>query len=109
MSGKLKIEQPSIVAFMQRPEYYNPYVSISRDTSCDCVDPLMTVAQHERIVAALTAPQSAPETSVVVERELLERVERYFSGFVSDEPPAYALGSNGLATIRAILSSKGDV
>ena len=59
--------------------------------------------------AQLVVPPSAPETSVVVERELLERVERYFSGFVSDEPPAYALGSNGLATIRAILSSKGDV
>ena len=57
--------------------------------------------------ATLTAPPAIPATQVLVERELLERVERYFSGFVSDEPPAYALGSNGLATIRAILSRKG--
>ncbi|CAE6905932.1 conserved protein of unknown function [Pseudomonas marincola] len=57
--------------------------------------------------ATLTAPPAIPTTQVLVERELLERVERYFSGFVSDEPPAYALGSNGLATIRAILSRKG--
>ena len=56
-----------------------------------------------------STPPAIPATQVLVERELLERVERYFSGFVSDEPPAYALGSNGLATIRAILSSKGDV
>ena len=57
--------------------------------------------------ATLAAPPAIPTSQVLVERELLERVERYFSGFVSDEPPAYALGSNGLATIRAILSRKG--
>ncbi|MAB96980.1 MAG: hypothetical protein CMK71_02785 [Pseudomonadaceae bacterium] len=63
----------------------------------------------DRYFEMRTALPPIPATQVLVERELLERVERYFSGFVSDEPPAFALGSNGLATIRAILSSKGDV
>ena len=51
MSDKPEVV-PYIVAFMHSPEYYNPYVSISRDTSCQCVEPLIRLSEHERISAA---------------------------------------------------------
>jgi hypothetical protein len=61
-------EAVEVVAHMQRPEYYSPYVSINRDTSCEVVDQLMTVAQHNRIVAAM-APSSPDAELVALLRE----------------------------------------
>lgn len=50
MSKSTEIEAPDVVAFLMKPDTYEPYVGLRRDGSCDCVEPLMTVAQHERIL-----------------------------------------------------------
>lgn len=50
-----ELEQPEVVAFLMKPDTYEPYVGLRRDGTCDCVEPLMTVAQHERIVESLQA------------------------------------------------------
>lgn len=60
-------------------------------------EPLMTVAQHNRIVAALSAQQSAPDR-VSVPVELLERVTTWREG---DE------GDSGRSELRALLDSIG--
>jgi hypothetical protein len=58
--------------------------------------PLMTVAQHERIVAALSAQQSA---HVSVPRELMERIQYLLDNYVthtnSEEDELRALLSGG--------------
>lgn len=51
-------EEVEVVAFLMEPDLYEPYVSLSRDSRCDHLEPLMTVAQHERIVAALAHRQA---------------------------------------------------
>ncbi|XEG75359.1 hypothetical protein QA447_14345 [Pseudomonas sp. abacavir_1] len=43
------LEWPEVVAFLMKPDTYEPYVGLRRDSSCDYVEPLMTVAQHERL------------------------------------------------------------
>ncbi|HBP5289079.1 hypothetical protein ACEPUQ_28720 [Pseudomonas aeruginosa] len=50
MSESTEIEVPDVVAFLMKPDTYEPYVGLRRDGKCDCVEPLMTVAQHERIL-----------------------------------------------------------
>ena len=55
------VEEVEVAAFLMEPDLYEPYVSLSRDSRCDHVEPLMAVAQHQRIVSALSAQQSAPE------------------------------------------------
>lgn len=50
-----ELERPEVVAFLMKPDTYEPYVGLRRDGTCDCVEPLMTVAQHERIVESLQA------------------------------------------------------
>ena len=78
-------EEVEVVAHLMRPDFMEPYVSIRRDCSGVFVEQLMTVAQHQRIVAALSAQQSA---HVSVPRELLEQIaielehdnDRYFLG-----------------------------
>lgn len=62
-------------------------------------EPLMTVAQHQRIVAALSAQQSEPER-VSVPRELLERLCARKSGESIDDE--YAARSE----LRALLEGK---
>ncbi|HBO3840576.1 TPA: hypothetical protein L4T12_004924 [Pseudomonas aeruginosa] len=48
-------ERPEVVAFLMKPDTYEPYVDLTRDWSCDHWEALMIVAQHERIVGALRA------------------------------------------------------
>lgn len=67
------VEEVEVAAFLMESDLYEPYVSLSRDSRCDHVEPLMTVAQHNRIVAALSAQQSAPER-VSVRTEALRYV-----------------------------------
>lgn len=47
-----------------------------------------------------TQPQS---DAVSVPRELLVRIERYFSGFTCDDPVDVALGDGGISKLRALL------
>ncbi|WP_435607677.1 NUMOD4 domain-containing protein [Pseudomonas knackmussii] len=54
-SPALELERPEVVAFLMKPDTYEPYLSFRRDYSCDHVEPLMTVAQYDRIVGALRA------------------------------------------------------
>lgn len=43
-----------VVAFLMRPDLYDPYVSLHRDSHCvGLVEPLMTVTQHHLIVTSL--------------------------------------------------------
>ncbi|HBN9573781.1 hypothetical protein [Pseudomonas aeruginosa] len=46
-------ERPEVVAFLMKPDTYEPYVDLTRDWSCDHWEALMTVTQYERIVGAL--------------------------------------------------------
>lgn len=46
-----ELERPEVVAFLMKPDTYEPYVGLRRDGTCDCVEPLMTVAQHAGIIA----------------------------------------------------------
>ena len=62
--------------------------------------PLMTVAQHERIVAATTSPPSDPIT-VPVWRELLERIDQYYRDGMSINPE--------LEELRALLAQSEEV
>ncbi|HHK2189092.1 TPA: hypothetical protein ACQRGL_005727 [Pseudomonas aeruginosa] len=55
LAAQAEAERPEVVAFLMKPDTYEPYVGLRRDGSCGCVEPLMTVAQHERIVGALRA------------------------------------------------------
>ena len=48
------VEEAEVVAFLMRPDHYEPYVSLSRDSRCNgVVEPLMTVDQHQRIISRL--------------------------------------------------------
>jgi hypothetical protein len=47
-------DEVEVVAFLMKPDLYEPYVSLSRGSRCDYAEPLMTVAQHQRIVVALS-------------------------------------------------------
>ena len=70
----------------------------------DChLEPLMTVAQHKRLMAN----HSADDNMVKVPRELLARIERYFGGFTCDDPVGVALGDDGLSKLRALLGGAG--
>ncbi len=59
-------EPVEIAAFLVEPDLYEPYVSLSRDSRCNgSVEALMTVSQHNRIVAQLAAaphPVSGEQT-----------------------------------------------
>lgn len=66
--------------------------------------PLMTVAQHKRLMANHSADDSK---MVKVPRELLARIERYFGGFTCDYPVSSALGDGGLSKLRALLGGAG--
>ena len=48
-------EEVEVVAHLMRPDFMEPYVSIRRDCSGVFVEQLMTVAQHQRITAAMAA------------------------------------------------------
>lgn len=52
-------EEVEVVAHLMRPDFMEPYVSIRRDCSGVFVEQLMTVAQHQRILAAQQRTQSA--------------------------------------------------
>lgn len=52
----MSIEPVTVVGFLMLPDMHEPYIDTSRDWHCPGhVEPLMTVAQHERIVAGLQA------------------------------------------------------
>lgn len=53
--AEVEAERPEVVAFLMKPDTYEPYVDLTRDWSCDHWEALMTVAQHERIVGSLRA------------------------------------------------------
>lgn len=56
---ELELERPEVVAFMMEPDMYEPYVSLRRDSSCQgVIEPLMTVAQHERILRKAPVAQA---------------------------------------------------
>ncbi|MFV3388445.1 hypothetical protein ACNFCJ_24090, partial [Pseudomonas sp. NY15364] len=75
------------------------------------ITPLMTVAQHNRIVAALSAQQSAPER-VSVPRELVQRAARHLNDWLEldqceCEGPHYCGRTQVAATnrqLRALLN-----
>ncbi|MBH3791169.1 hypothetical protein I5L97_27835 [Pseudomonas aeruginosa] len=46
-------ERPEVVAFLMKPDTYEPYVDLTRDWSCDHWEALMTVIQYERITGQL--------------------------------------------------------
>ncbi|QBI80868.1 hypothetical protein, partial [Pseudomonas phage vB_Pae_BR161a] len=46
-------ERPEVVAFLMKPDTYEPYVDLTRDWSCDHWEALMTVTQYERITGQL--------------------------------------------------------
>lgn len=49
-------EEVEVAAFLMEPDLYEPYVSLRRDSQCQgSVKPLMTVAQYQRITAAMAA------------------------------------------------------
>lgn len=48
-------EQLQIAAFLMLPDCYDPYVSISRDWSCDHVEPLVTAASANAALAVKEA------------------------------------------------------
>lgn len=62
------------------------------------VGDMMTVAQHERIVAAITATTA---TGVIVPRELLERIATPCMGWY-----ATSLREGDIAELRALLQSQ---
>ena len=39
-----ELERPEVVAFLMKPDTYETYVGLSRDGTCDCVEPLMIAA-----------------------------------------------------------------
>lgn len=79
-------ERPEVVAFLMKPDTYEPYVDLTRDWSCDHWEALMTVTQYERIVEALEwrkenqAGQRELLRSVTAERDAaqaeIERLDR---------------------------------
>lgn len=48
-------DEVEVVAFLMRPDFYEPYVSMSRDRCDGTTEPLMTVRQHEAVLAAALA------------------------------------------------------
>jgi len=54
-------------------------------------------------VMLAAAPAQPQSDAVIVPRELLVRIERYFSGFTCDEPVDVALGDGGISKLRALL------
>lgn len=47
------MEEPLVVAFLMKPSFSEPYVDLRRDSHClGATEPLMTVAQHRRIMEA---------------------------------------------------------
>lgn len=92
-------EEVKVVAHLMRPDFMEPYVSIRRDCSGVFVEQLMTVSQHNRIVAAISAQQSEPER-VIVPVELLERtIDRLEHGHEHDK---------AVRELRALLASAGQ-
>ena len=54
-----ELERPEVVAFLMKPDMYEPYVSLRRDSNCQgLIEPLMTVAQHERIMRKAPVAQA---------------------------------------------------
>ncbi|HFH4104885.1 hypothetical protein [Pseudomonas aeruginosa] len=62
-------ERPEVVAFLMKPDTYEPYVDLTRDWSCDHWEALMIVAQHERIVGALRAANAKLEKELAMARD----------------------------------------
>lgn len=70
-----EVEGVEVVAFLMRPDLYEPYVSLSRDSHCGgSTAPLMTVAQHLAALSAVTAERDQLRAEAEVEVEGLRKV-----------------------------------
>lgn len=68
-----EVEAVKVVAFLMKPDTYDPYVGLSRDWSCDHCEPLMTAAQHQRHMAAMEVRISQSDYSYDRDREEWKR------------------------------------
>lgn len=80
-----EIEVPYIVAHLMRSDRYETYVNLNRDNSADVVEPLMTVAQHRRILAGVNqkAGSGVPDIAPGVNR-CVAYLENRASEYVND-------------------------
>ncbi|HBN9515511.1 TPA: hypothetical protein L3889_000516 [Pseudomonas aeruginosa] len=62
-------ERPEVVAFLMKPDTYEPYVDLTRDWSCDHWEALMTVAQYERVVGTLRAANAKLKKELAMARD----------------------------------------
>lgn len=74
-------EAVEVVAFLMKPDFCDPYVDLRRDSSGSAhVDPLMTVAQHKRIVAAQDAEIARLCDDRDALRKTVDSYDRHSSG-----------------------------
>lgn len=70
-------EGVAVVAFMMRPDFYSPYVSITRDTYCTgAVDPLVRQSDHLAALSVVTAERDRLRDEMGI---LWKRIDKYES------------------------------